>query len=522
MAGKLWLDVTHPKYADLCAHWCFARLSYDGGPAYHEPNLIRYRLEDAEDFKARVQRAARYNFTRQVVDLINGHLFKVPPTRKTDRAPEAVQRFWAESTRDGDGIDGFAREAAKWASVYGRCYAVVDVPAPEAEPETEYERQEQGLEPYVYLVPPDDVLDLAHGPDGDLLWIKVRERFRDDASPQTAADGYTERFRLWERGRWSLWEKVKDGQGREAAALIAEGVVPFDEIPVVCIEHEDGDEYASPGLVDDTVYLDRDVFNLCSELTETLNSQTFGQLVMPSDGFPPDLTASQLGAYLAMGKKRVFVYDSGASAPPAYIQPDASQGRLILETIQDRISQIYRSVNLAGEVGGREGQSSAASGVNMAYQFAKLEGMLATMAAEMQTAEREILEMVGKWSGLDELPEDLVVYPREFDVVSLKQALEDALSVEAVLGGSSPTAVAELRKQVIAKALDGVEVEVMKAITDEIDAFAAIEMTEPHEDEELEHDASIQPGYYQLAAQERQVSSGGLDRGLGETARPQA
>lgn len=503
MPNKLWLDVVHPRYAELAPHWEFCRRSYEGGPGYLAANLIKYRLEDEQDFADRLKRAARYNLTRQAVELTNGHLFKAAPVRKPEKAPDPLVRFWAEATRDHDGINGLMREATKWASVYGRVYIVVDVERPEVEPQTELERQEMGLEPYAYLVPPDDVLDLAHGSDGELAWIKIRERYRVDADPRNAAAEMSERYRLWERGRWSLWEKRRDTQGREDAVLLAEGELPFVEIPVVILEHEDGDQYASPGLIDDTAYLDRDVFNLCSELTETLNSQTFGQLIIPSDAIPGSQDFMQ---YVAMGKKRIFTYDAQASHPPAYIQPDASQGRLILDTIEARIEQVYRSVNLLGEVGQSGGSSSAASGVNMAYQFAKLQSTLATMAEEAEEAEREIAELVCMWSGLgeDACPEDLVTYPREFDVVSLQQALTDALSVESVLGGSSPTAVAELRKQVIAKSLDRLEDDVLKVITDEIDAWAAVEKSEPHEDEEAEHDPNLNAAAMAVVQQEKQ------------------
>lgn len=484
--NKLWLDIRHPAYAEAAPHWTFCRQSYVGGPAYFRPNLIKFRLEYDEDFEDRLKKACRYNFTAQSVGLVTGHLLKIAPTRKPELASEAVRRFWGKATKDGDNIDTFARDLADWSSVYGRIYVVIDVPSDDGQaPITEHERQSRGLEPYAYWIAPEDVLNLAYDSKGELLWALIRERYRNDAVPQEVSESVEERYRLWERGKWSLWRKGKgDGAESQKAEKIAEGVIPFNSrLPIVVLEHKDGDEYTSPGLVDDLVYIDRSVFNLTSELDETIACQAFSQLMIPSDALPDSPEAAQL---IAMGKRRIFTYNADAKTAPGFISPDASQGSLILSTIENRCKQAYDSVNLGDEVGGSSKQSSGnVSGVTMAYRFAKLESGLATKAAEEEEAERSIANIVDLWSGgAGELPESVVTYSRKFDVVSLQQALTDALSVEAVLGGSSPTAVAEQRKQIVAKALERVESDVMETITEEIDAFAAIEKMEPPADEE--------------------------------------
>ncbi len=486
---KCWLDTVHPAYAAAAPHWAFCRQSYEGGPAYFETNLFKFRLEDPGDFVERKKRANRYNFSGQVVDIFNDHLFKVQPTRKVDAARPGVQRFWKRATKGkgANGIEVFIREVSKWKSAEGRLYAVIDVPSDGGvPPTTEADRLSRGLEPYAYYVHPDDMLDIAFDEDGKILWAKVRERYRDDADPKAASDSYEERYRLWERGKWSLWRKKKDDQtGTVEAELIEEGEIPFDEVPIVIVEHQDGDDYTSPGLIDDVVYIDRDIFNLGSELNETISQQTFGQLIMPSDALPSKLTEDQLAKYLAVGKRRVLVYYADAKHPPQYISPDASQGGLILSTIDKRIGWLYDAVNLGSEVG-RE-KTTAASGVSKAYDFATLEGGLVTSATELESAEMEMARFVDLWTGgTGELPEGLVAYPRTFDVVSLNQALTEAMSLQVVLEEASPTAMAELRKQLAAKGLDKLDAKTMQQIVAEIDAYAATERLGPAEDQEDE------------------------------------
>ncbi|MNL55198.1 hypothetical protein D3C87_1785870 [compost metagenome] len=55
-----------------------------------------------------------------------------------------------------------------------------------------------------------------------------------------------------------------------------------------------------------------------------------------------------------------------------------------------------------------------------------------------------------------------------------------------MLAGASPTALAEQRKQIVAKALERVEPEVMDAITQEIDAAAAVDRLTVAEDDDGE------------------------------------
>lgn len=481
---KTWLDTVHPAYAEKAPHWAFCRQSYEGGPAYFDANLLKFRLEDRPDFEDRKKRASRYNFSRQVVDIINDHLFKVAPTRNIKSAPDAVKRFWVRATKGkgANGIEVFVREVAKWAKAEGRAYVVIDVPSDGGvTPTTEADRLARGLEPYAYIVHPDDMLDIAYDEDGKILWAKVRERYREDADPKAASDSYEERYRLWERGKWSLWRKKKHEQtGAVEPEMIEDGTFRFTEVPIIIVEHQDGDDYSSPGLIDDVAYIDRDIFNLGSELTETISQQTFGQLIMPSDAFPPNLDQAALQAYLAVGKRRVLVYWAEAKTAPQYISPDASQGGLILSTIDKRIGWLYDAVNLGSEVG-RE-KTTSASGVSKAYDFATLEGGLVTSATELESAEMEMARFVDLWTGGDgKLPEGLVAYPRSFDVISLNQALTEALSLQVVLEAASPTAMAELRKQIAAKGLDKVDEKIMQQIVDEIDAYAATERLGPPE-----------------------------------------
>ncbi|EIX4100789.1 hypothetical protein MJ664_004235, partial [Cronobacter sakazakii] len=66
----------HPEYLKKKEHWDFLASTYAGGRAWFTDNIFRYFKEGDQEFKERLERAYRFNHTREVVNLINKYLFK--------------------------------------------------------------------------------------------------------------------------------------------------------------------------------------------------------------------------------------------------------------------------------------------------------------------------------------------------------------------------------------------------------------------------------------------------------------
>ncbi|WP_228714442.1 hypothetical protein [Klebsiella pneumoniae] len=66
----------HPEYIKKKEHWDFLASTYAGGRAWFDDNIFRYFKEGDQEFKERLERAYRFNHTREVVNLINKYLFK--------------------------------------------------------------------------------------------------------------------------------------------------------------------------------------------------------------------------------------------------------------------------------------------------------------------------------------------------------------------------------------------------------------------------------------------------------------
>lgn len=416
---------------------------YEGGREWFEDNIFRYMKEGATEYSDRVKRAYRFNHTREVVDLVNKYLFRGQVARNTADAPESVNKFWKKANRQGLSIDEFMRIASTKSSVLGRPWIVVDTTnrVSSGEGQSVADAEEQDI--YVYVVTPQDVLDLSYDENGELNWILIREYFRDDADPINSEGTMYERFRLWMRDEWHLFEMYQDVADVNDAAKkepkvreIENGVNELGEVPVVKLDNTISDNpWTSPALIADISYLDRATANYASNLDAIIQDQTFSQLAMPAQNVLPG--QEEYDQIIDMGTKRIFLYDGEGGQKPEYLSPDPRQAQLIISAIKQLINEIYHSVGLAGERTKQDNSQGIdnASGVAKAIDFERVTALLTAKADSLETAENAIVRLVAMYAGEeDQLSEDvdLVNYSDTFDVRGLRDELDIALQMSVV------------------------------------------------------------------------------------------
>jgi len=295
---------------------------------------------------------------------------------------------------------------------------------------------------YAYIVRPQDLLDMSYDELGQLNWALVREFSRNDDDPMNSTREAVERFRLWTRSEWTLYEtSVK--RGKKTYTLADSGVHGLGIVPVVQADHVFCEEfYSAPGLIEDAAYLDRAVANYLSNLDAIIQDQTFSQLAMPAQGVLPG--ESGYDKLIQMSTKRVFLFNGEAGTQPFYLSPDPKQAELILSAIGSIINEIYHSVGLSGErtQSNSGGSGGEASGVAKSYDFERVNSLLTAKAAALQLTERNIAHMVGRYAGEKDLDADaLLEYPTEFDVRSVYDEFEIAAQLSLI------TAPDEVRRE---------------------------------------------------------------------------
>lgn len=470
----------HPDYNGAADHWDFLELSYKGGREWIEKNLFTYHKEGKTEFEKRKQRAYRFPHSREVVSLINKYVFKGTIERRDeDELPAPVKDFWKSATLMKRPIADLMNSICTWTSTFGRIWVVVDNNVP-AGVVSEADRKASKGRCYAYHLKPIDVLDLAYDEDGELEWLLNREYYRNDSDPLSAG-GLESRFRLWTKN-FSVPITVSKQDGQETATLGDPTEYNLDMVPIFPADHLDSEEaYKSTGLIDDVAYLDRTVANYLSNLDVIIQDQTFSQLAIPfqgllpseSSGDPEDDGSSDEQRHIQqMGHNRVFAYNAEGGAAPQFLSPDVKQADIIMKAITKIIGEIYHSIGMAGE---RTKEDNAAgidnsSGVAKAYDFEKLNAMLAAKARSLQHIEKNAIRLVLAWNGqkkeLQDI-EDFVTYPATFDVRNLSDEFDNAQRLSLI------NAAKELRraqmKRLAEKMFPQMSPEQMKKILDEIE-----------------------------------------------------
>lgn len=419
---KTLIERRHPEYDEKLTHWAFLSSTYSGGRGWFSENIFKYVKEGRKEYKNRVQRAYRFNHTREVVNLVNKYIFKGEISRAED-AEEEVIKFWGKATREGLSVDQFMRQVDIKSSTFGRIWIAVDSTADSSVVSLK-DQKRAGASVYAYVVQPQNVLDAAFDDDGKLIWILIYEEGRDDEDPFESTGGKVDRYRLWTRNKWFLIEKSAENSEADPK-LAEEGENPLGEVPVFPVDCMGFGEsnFSTPALINDIAYLDRAVANYLSNLDAIIQDQTFSQLAMPAQGLLPG--EKGYNKLLEMGTKRIFTFDGEHGSAPFYLSPDPKQAQVILEVITKIITEIYHSVGVAGERTKTDNGMGIdnSSGVAKAYDFEKVNSLLSTKADALNRAENQLVRLVRLWNGIgvnEDAEQDASVrYPKTFDVRSL-------------------------------------------------------------------------------------------------------
>jgi hypothetical protein len=446
----------HPKYDDLLEHWNFVESTYEGGREWFKKNIFRYLKEGETEYKDRVKRAYRFNHTAQVVDVVNEYLFKVPIGRRAEDAPQPMKDFWLRSTRSGLTANEYAKRISTATSQFGRVWVVVDSTARDSgnTPKSIKDEKDEDSYIYSYMVRPQQALDMGHDDDNKLLWILLHELHRDDEDPIESTGKVLNRYRLWTRESWYLYEEQYGLRGKPRIVEIDSGDHNLGLVPVFPADNVfSEDPYSVSGLVDEVSYMDRSNANYMSNLDAVIQDQTFSQLVLPAQGLMPG--EDGYNKLLEMGTKRVFIYNGESGKGPEYISPDVKQAELILAAVGKIINEIYHSVGLAAERTKEDngGGIDNSSGVAKSYDFERVNGMLVSKADALESFEARMTMMVMAWSGTPIAYEEaraLVTYPRDFDVRGLYDEFEIANQLALL---QAPDALRREQMQTVIKKL---------------------------------------------------------------------
>lgn len=451
------INRTHPFYMSYLPEWEFFLRSYLGGVDYINNELTRNEQESDARYTRRKSNAHRINHCANIVDTVATYLFKEEPTRRYK--DDQLKQFFQGVDKAHEDITQFMKSVAIYNSCLGRVYIVMDKPEIPKEKRTGTKLDDVDAFPYMYIVYPQNVLDMSFDDFGKLRWILFREFYRDDTDPFNEQNDMTVRYRLWTQTEWYLYDSVGNSVGG--------GTNTLGEVPVIISDNEKAPtRYNGVSLIRDVAYMDKAIFQNFSRLDTMVEDQTFSQLIFPIEG----LIISEIlddeklrQQFLTLATNRILFYSAQSEAKPEYISPDASQAEIILKLIASQTKQVYANIGI--KLDQVEG-STPASGVSKSHDFEKLNKLLASKAQLLEDTEKQIVDLYNKWMSTNVEVE--VLYSSEFDVRSLADDI--LLGQELTMLSISPTFTKQIHKNIADKALPKADVQLRQQIHDEIDA----------------------------------------------------
>ena len=422
----------HPDHAANLEHHQFLRATYDGGPAYAKDNLFKYPAEPARGYTARKKRAVPSAISRGIIEAYVGYLLKEAP-QLAENVPPCIEQFVGNCDGEGTPLIKLARTVATWALTYGTVWLCVDKGQHNTDRElSAAEEIAEGRYPYCQWFLTTAVLD-GKMESGEVEWLLVQEDGRDDDDPMTSTGEPIVRYRLWERNRIRCWREAKAQDGSQH--LILESDIPnaLGRVPFVSIQIGEGSPWAAPGLVSDIAYIEREIYNLQSQLSEILAKVTFPQLRYPLTGGAGSADAKRV---LTIGLDSVIPYAAEPGNPgPDYLAPPSGPAQEIRTSIDALKHASYLLALLDGEMTAsiKNNSTGLASGVSKAFTFEKLNKRLSVLADTFEQAWLQVFKLVCLWQKVDPetLPADAWDWPDNFEVRSLADDIAEVVNVMA-------------------------------------------------------------------------------------------
>lgn len=431
------LIATHKLYDSNKREWTLLMSVYEGIKAIIANHFIKqHEREPDESYERRKEELYGFGYSRSVVELFHFYLFKKPPKRKVGslKNDSIWDLFTADSDLYGNSIDAVLMDLSLYAGVLGHMGILVDKPPRKFTTKDEQIRAK--VYPYVAKYYPKAILDWKFEKDENgrprLSMVKLLD---DD-----------DQYRIWYLEGWEVWELPKDSNGKpDSSNLNAEGKFidggsnPLGEIPFLWLYNQKSkDRGIGVSDIHEISRIDLSIIRNLSQIEEIINFSAFPIMRKPMrDASPTDKNLPQQDDEVSVQTVQEFDPDNPESKPDWMPTESYNPIRSILDTIEKKVSEIYRASN-AGGMAATEIQSQARSGVALQTEFQLLNAKLAGKAANLDKVEMKISELVCRWEGLlDKFESDFEVERhRSYDVENLATDLENSVVAKTVVVSS--------------------------------------------------------------------------------------
>lgn len=448
--------------------------------AYEDENidsyLHRHKRENEDIYKDRKKRSVYENYCQPIVDLYASFLFRMKISRdaqETDaKLKKEVDAFWEDCDGQGTNINQFMMDAETFALILGSQFIVVDMPRITEVPTNESERRALNLRPYLAQVHGFLMTNYAVDEEGELLWVRFVEQPEDESDPfklRPESVGWKElqelgtsksvaekvskkiRFKTWTRNEWFIHEVDKEG-------IVTD--VDSDEhglgvVPVIALysSKRKSDPFRGVSLIKSISKNNITLYNWASILDEDMYTKCINVLVIKR--------SLQGETTINLSSNNALEYDGDEA--PHYLVPSSEPGAFIVQMMDRKVNEIYRTALLGGD----SGVQQMKSGVAFAFEFNETNNALARKADFLEHAEHHIMDVFCKW--FEGEWKGKIDYPEEFAIKAFSEELKNM--TDSKMNVRSPIFKQEIEKGIAGKMLPKIDKDMRAKIDKEIDTL---------------------------------------------------
>jgi len=360
--------------------------------------LVRHPRESDDKFRRRRAAAVYPNFTRKIIDVFMGFLWRQAPNREVD---DLYTQFMGNADGAGGKLDSLLSSYQRLAMILGTVYVIVDRARHIGDTAAT-----QAL-PYLALRFKSQLVAETRNMTGG--WDSVT--FSEGAGEQL-------RYRTFTTTAWIV------SRDEEGVDIIVQGEHNLGRVPVVRLHIAkplDPFDCQSQSWAYDLAVLNWELFNLRSELRDLERSQTFAILAMPVSS-PEERERLK---DLTISTENGLTYDPTGGGKPEFIAPPSEPTAHYMNRTAAVIEDIYRVANLEF-VGGVQ-----QSGVALSFHFQEANSSLRGMAEMCEAAENEIARLV--YGLMGQTFTGHIAYANDYNLSDLAQDISIAMD-SATLG----------------------------------------------------------------------------------------
>jgi hypothetical protein len=445
------IDVQHADYTTYIDAWNQLELLHAGGVRLKNQAqmfLMRRPKEMVDVYMERGKRFVYQDILGTIVGWYVAKLYEREPRIDIETGDEFYEKFLKDCDRSGGTFVDADRDHFINQLLYGRSYALIDLPRVESEIASRADEIEAGIEPYLTIWDPRTVINWQTDEDGNFNWIVMKSvrQVQDEPLSKPRTESY---WHIFDRQQYYTYRYIqaaddavlsdKRTDQKAIATLIDSGphaLSASNRVPVRCLS------------VPDTLWLGNRAYLQLWDHLDTENTYSWKLfmanlplLVLKGE---PNMTGMSVS-------ESAWLHLKDEKASIEWLEPDGSSFEEARQRLQYLREEIYRCFYLQAQGRSSSATGSAASGYSKELDMAPSADVLNMFGARHRADMQLLLSDVALVRGDAEFKADIGW--QKFDdkptmaAISVAQAVQD-------LGIENPVFERELDKRVISAALD--------------------------------------------------------------------